>query len=58
MHQNQFGTGHFIQKNDLFGARGDGAEVLHIGSPEIAPKPEAWFGAIRSGADVHLFGAV
>jgi hypothetical protein len=45
------------QKNDLFGAREDGAEVLHIGPPQMAPKPEALFGARGVGAEVHWFGA-
>jgi hypothetical protein len=40
MYQDQFGTGHFIPKKDLFGAKGGGAEVLHIGSAQMAPKPK------------------
>jgi hypothetical protein len=53
MYQDQFGTGHFTQKNDPFGARGDGAEVLHIGSTQKASKPEAHFGAKGGGAEVQ-----
>jgi hypothetical protein len=57
MYQDQFGTGHFVPKNHLFGAKAGGAKVLHISSAQMAPKQKAHVGAIQNGAEMHWFGA-